>query len=486
MTGLTSPGSIKRLQSEVTNIVAANPSNCRANVSSSDGPIRHADGTITYVVEATGAYTKGLRSPMEAEHIPDEGAGERLQSPEPSEGEQWLQEMVVASGISLRLWRLYAQAWLVCLLFPILALMRLHLELLHLALALMGLLIFVTGYTWVMWSHPLRSVARLSLHLRQSLLLLAGLTALVLWLSVAYDSSFLWLFVGVSAIAGVTLPARSAFVAVIVLTLLTLFVSVGISGGIATSDWLHILPLVLLVRGLGLDMVGIVRLSSALREVHAARAELARVAVIEERLRLARDLHDLLGHTLSLIILKSELAGRVVETEPRRAAQEIREIEQVARQSLREVREAVAGYRQPRLGSELDGARQLLEAAGIACQIEYTSGELPAATDAVLAWTVREGVTNVIRHSRAHHCTIRVTCDAGSVRAEVINDGDGSRYQANTVREAASGLLGLTERVRAYGGDMEAGPLQTTDTGGFRLLVKLPMASQLTRGKEQR
>jgi two-component system sensor histidine kinase DesK len=149
---------------------------------------------------------------------------------------------------------------------------------------------------------------------------------------------------------------RSAFAAVIVLTLLTLFISVGISGGIAVSDWLHILPLVLLVRGLGLDMIGIVRLSSALREVHAARAELERMAVIEERLRLARDLHDLLGHTLSLIVLKSELAGRLVAQEPSRAAQEMHEVEQVARKTLREVREAVAGYRQPRLISELDGA----------------------------------------------------------------------------------------------------------------------------------
>src|SRR5215211_5432563 len=109
--------------------------------------------------------------------------------------------------------------------------------------------------------------------------MLAGLTALVLWLSVAYDRAFLWLFVGVSAIAGVVLPATGAFVAVMALTLLTAGASVVLSGAVAVPDWLHILPLVLLVRGLGLDMVGIARLSSALREVHAARAELARMAV---------------------------------------------------------------------------------------------------------------------------------------------------------------------------------------------------------------
>jgi two-component system sensor histidine kinase DesK len=393
--------------------------------------------------------------------------------------------MVVASGISLRLWRLYAQAWLICLLFPILALIQLRPPPAQLVVALAGLVLFVICYTWVMWAHPLRSVVWRPAHIRQYLLLLAGLTALVLWLSVAYDRAFLWLFVGVSAIAGVTLPLRSAFVAVVVLTLLTLFVSIGISGNIAVSDWLHILPLVLLVRGLGLDMIGIARLSSALREVHAARAELARMAVMEERLRMARDLHDLLGHTLSLIVLKSELAGRLVEQEPLRAAQEIHEVERVARQTLREVREAVAGYRQPQLTSELDAARQLLSAAGIECRIEHSAGALPPALDAVLAWTVREGVTNVIRHSRAHRCTIRVACAAAGVHAEVIDDGERRGSPHAPPHEAGSGLAGLTERVGAYGGQIEAGPLHDAGTGGFQLRVELPMPDRMSSGKEQ-
>jgi two-component system sensor histidine kinase DesK len=231
-------------------------------------------------------------------------------------------------------------------------------------------------------------------------------------------------------------------------------------------------------------MIGIARLSSALGEVHAARAELARIAVTEERLRLARDLHDLLGHTLSLIILKSELAGRLVEQEPSQAAQEIHEIEQVARQTLREVRVAVAGYHQPRLATELDGARQLLEAAGIACHIEQTAQALPPAADAVLAWTVREGVTNVIRHGRAHHCTIRVIGGTGNVRAEVTNNSDHAHTQANNLPGTGSGLAGLTERVRAYGGAIQAGPLHTAGTGGFRLMVDLPLPNQIDSGKE--
>jgi two-component system, NarL family, sensor histidine kinase DesK len=422
---------------------------------------------------------------MAAEQIPAEHNGVRAPATDPAGAAPGLDELVAASGISLRLWRLYAQAWLICLLFPILALLRLHLAPVDLLLVLGGLALFVASYSWVMWSHPLHSVRRPPAPVRRALLVLTGLTVLVLWFSVAYDSAFLWLLVGVSAIAGVMLPVRSAFVAVMALTLLTFFVGVGIGGGIAVSDWLLILPLVLLVRGLGLDMIGMTRLASALQEVHSARSELARLAVIEERLRLARDLHDLLGHTLSLITLKSELAGRLIETEPARAVQEIHEVERVARQTLREVREAVAGYRQPQLMNELDGARQLLEAAGIACQITHTAGALPPATDAVLAWTVREGVTNVVRHSRARHCTICVTCEAGTVHAEIIDDG-GQRTEANaTQHDIGSGLAGLTERVRAAGGQIEA-KLQPTASGtNFRLWVELPVPELLVSGKEQ-
>src|SRR5437773_3469673 len=323
---------------------------------------------------------------METERVPAPEARAQEWTTAHTGGADAPDAIIPSTGISLRLWRLYAYFWLVCLLFPILALVQTNPAPAQWFVALAGLLIFVTSYCWVMWPHPLSSVGRARAQSRMALLLVGILTALVLFLSLAYGSAFLWLFVGVSAIAGVTLPARSAFVVVMILTLLTLFTSVGVSGGIARTDWLHILPLVLLVRGLGLDIVGLARLAGALSELHTARRELARLAVIEERLRMARDLHDLLGHNLSLITLKSELARRLVETDPARAAEEIHAVEQVARKTLREVREAVAGYRQPTLQSELDGARQLLDAAGIACTIEHTAGTLPPATDALLAW----------------------------------------------------------------------------------------------------
>jgi two-component system sensor histidine kinase DesK len=382
--------------------------------------------------------------------------------------------MVVASGISLRLWRLYAQAWLICLLFPILSLIQQRPPVFPLLLAVAGLIIFVACYTAIMWSHPLRAEAQRRWSLGSALALLLGLVTLILVLSVAYGGAFLWLLVGVSAMAGVLLPARSAFTVVMVLTLLTLGSAVELAGGIGAADWLHIIPLVLLVRGLGLDMAGLTRLAGALREVHAARDELARMAVIEERLRMARDLHDLLGHTLAMITLKSELAARLVAENPARAAQEMREVEQAARQTLREVRVVVAGARQPTLQGELEGARQLLAAAGIAYTLEQTAEALPAPVDAVLAWTIREGVTNVIRHSRASWCRVRVMSADGRVSAEITNNAAQPPEPKRAFPSPSTGLAGLTDRVTAHGGRLTAEPLDD----GFRLRVELPIESR--------
>jgi two-component system sensor histidine kinase DesK len=240
---------------------------------------------------------------------------------------------------------------------------------------------------------------------------------------------------------------------------------------------------VLLVRGLGLDMAGMARLATALREVHSARGELARMAVTDERLRMARDLHDLLGHTLALITLKSELAARLAAQDSARAAQEMREVEHTARRTLREVRAAVAGYRQPTLAGELDGARQILQAAGIDLTLEQTAGALPAPLDSALAWTVREGVTNVIHHSRARRCRIHITAVDGIVSAEVTNDRAPAHQPAH--RSAGSGLAGLAERVAACGGRLEAGPAQIDGGAGFRLRVELPASSSAAAGQEQ-
>jgi two-component system, NarL family, sensor histidine kinase DesK len=179
-----------------------------------------------------------------------------------------------------------------------------------------------------------------------------------------------------------------------------------------------------------------------------------------------------------MIVLKSELAGPLVRDAPTRAAAEIAEIERAARDALREVRAAVAGYRQPSLRSELAAARELLSAAGIASDIEHSGGSVPPAVDGLLAWAVREGVTNVIRHSRARSCTIRVGRMDAEVKVEVSDDGRGADADG---RAGGSGLAGLAERAASQGGRVVAGP---RPGGGFRLVMEASLSG--TDGDRQR
>src|SRR5215472_9558754 len=227
------------------------------------------------------------------------------------------------------------------------------------------------------------------------------------------------------------------------------------------------------------------------------RADLARAAVAEERLRIARDLHDLLGHSLSLITLKAELAGKVISTDPHRAAAEITELEAVARQSLSDVRAAVAGYRQPDLAGELASARQLLDSAGIASRISGPDADgLSPEVDAALAWAVREGTTNVVRHSRATRVAISVSSGPSSAVAEISDNGppavdglgplkmpgaadgadtDGTALPARS-RSGGSGLAGLAERVNSLGGELVADHVAPH---GFRLRVVVPNGTRM-------
>jgi two-component system, NarL family, sensor histidine kinase DesK len=393
----------------------------------------------------------------------------------PLRGTAHSEEMIASSGVTFQLWRLYQHAWLVCLIFPLASVVREPISPWQVVLRGLALIGFATGYTWLMWPHPASQKTRARAHSGLSFLLFGALGILVLVFSLMYGPAWLWLFIGVSAIAGLLLPLRSAFAAVVLFTLFPLFLMLKIHGGFAGVDLWWLIALMLLVRGLGLDMIGVASMGSAIRELHRARRELARLAVIEERERLSRDLHDLLGQTLSMITLKSELARCLIKEEPERCAQELTEIERVSRKTLREVREAVAGYRQPNLSSELEGARQLLFAAGIDGEIESLQEGLPPAFDAALAWTVREGVTNVIRHSLARQCHIHVIKKNGIVVAEVLNDG-GQREQVESTARPGLGLAGLRERVSALGGQVEAGPLMlSSGNEHFRVRVELPI-----------
>ena len=340
------------------------------------------------------------------------------------------------------------------------------------AIALGGAALFACVFLWLMWTHePLQLAPAGPSEVLEYRATIGFLAVLVGVLSFALGPEWRVLFFyHVNVAAGIMLPKRDAYATTAGIATLTL--ALGFFSGLA---WL-VVPAV----ALGLWATSFVGQVAAVAELRDAREELARLAVAEERLRFARDLHDLLGHSLSLITLKSELAGRLLPAAPEKAAAEVHDIESVARRALREVREAVAGYRRPTLGEELDGAREMLEAAGITCRIENSVDVSSTETDAVLAWVVREGATNVIRHSRARRCEIRLTRDDEEAHAEITDDGRGHPPEPGKTADG-SGLSGLAERVGALGGGFEAGP---PPGGGFRLRVSLPLRETATQVRQ--
>ncbi|MBK3627708.1 sensor histidine kinase [Streptomyces sp. MBT49] len=245
----------------------------------------------------------------------------------------------------------------------------------------------------------------------------------------------------------------------------------------------------------------ILSLSEAVRELRAAREELARRAVEEERLRFSRDLHDLLGHTLSVIVVKSEAARRLAPRDMDAALSQVTDIEAVGRQALTEIREAVTGYRESSLAGELDRARSALTAAGVEASVSRSGPPPDPKTSALLGWVVREAVTNVVRHSGASRCGITVSGSPERVRLTVTDDGGSGSGEAgghNGCGEGGdagrvgdgdpgagacrapgdgTGLTGLRERLAAAGGTLTAGP---DPRGGFRVTAELPLELPLS------
>lgn len=268
-------------------------------------------------------------------------------------------------------------------------------------------------------------------------------------------------------VAGGTIRRTWVGVTTVLVTALTSGVAITVVGGDWSPSWA-----VGYVTVAGFFAVAIAWLLRTCDELDRARAETARLAVADERLRFARDLHDLLGHSLSVIALKSELAGRLASSDPEGAAAELRDIESVTRQALAEVRAAVTGYRaEAGLGAELERARLALTAAGVDARVQVPDDALPAPVDELFAWTVREATTNVVRHASARHCTIRVRSAADGDRMEVVDDGVGADGGAVAPCADGHGLGGLTERVTAASGRVEATDLPD---GGFRLVVQVP------------
>jgi two-component system sensor histidine kinase DesK len=216
----------------------------------------------------------------------------------------------------------------------------------------------------------------------------------------------------------------------------------------------------------GVIAIGVRLLILAYQEVEAARHGIAQLAVAEERLRFARDLHDLLGQTLATVVLKSELVARRLPPEVGpELRQELQEVVQVARRSLDEVREAVAGYRQASVDRELVNALMVLRAAGITTTVDNRAGPMSAEEEGVFSWALREALTNVVKHSRAKTCRITLTRAGGKVALEVADDGRG----AEGPLRLGNGLRGIQERAAAAGGRS----MVEADSHGFRTVVEL-------------
>lgn len=273
-------------------------------------------------------------------------------------------------------------------------------------------------------------------------------------------------FVYAGAFLGTLEPPRRAVTYLGVLGLL-------ISAQIAWLDlpWVLAVPAVgvtFLIGGTNIHLVENARKNADLRRAHD---EIERLAKVAERERIGRDLHDLLGHTLSVIVLKSELAAKLADRDPGRASREIREVEEISRQALREVRHAVRGFRADGgggLADEVANACRVLGAAGIEPEIAFDGDgtDVSPAVERAAALAVREAVTNVIRHADADRCRVRIEERPPWLVVEIRDDGRGGEIEEGT------GLRGMRERVEALGGTVT----RTTD-GGTRLRVRLPVSS---------
>jgi two-component system sensor histidine kinase DesK len=209
------------------------------------------------------------------------------------------------------------------------------------------------------------------------------------------------------------------------------------------------------------------------RKLRKANEEIEHLAKLAERERIARDLHDVLGHTLSVITLKSELAGKLIDRDPQRAGKEIREVEEISRQALSDVRDAIRGYCAKGLAAELANAKTTLETAGLTVQCDAsTTVKLPAVQESVLSLAVREAVTNVVRHAQARTCRLHLEQENGSCRLQIQDDGRGSS------NGDGNGLRGMRERVEMLGGT-----LQRNSEAGTTLTITLPLKEIAPKGE---
>ncbi len=375
----------------------------------------------------------------------------------------------------------FSAIWLVYLIAPIINLFSRH----HTALWIAGGLVIAVAFCTIyiallgMWDRWSAGNSRLMLAALGSLFLVAILASLVYG---ADWTTSLWIYV--SAATGFTLPMRRGVTARAVLGVAGLYSLLSwVSHVSMTSYVIVLLPVVLI----GWAMIGFRMQVQLMRQLRQARETVAQLAASEERLRLARDMHDLTGQSLSLITLKSDLAvkrlARLAPSAERDAVLgEIADIGRVSRQTLHDIREAVSGYRRPTLAVEIITARTSMEAAGITLDddpaLTVRSGTFDPDAEAALAWCLREAATNVIRHSGAKNCRIRLTDRGGEFSLEVSDDGRGLSREGRAAEDegaipTGSGLHGMSERLSAVGGRFSVGSTGR-DNCGFRLVATVP------------
>jgi two-component system sensor histidine kinase DesK len=327
----------------------------------------------------------------------------------------------------------------------------------------LGLLVFNSLYISVVF----RGFDKKKRESPVSYVLLAVMAVVTFGLAIGYGGAWLLFFPLLSLACGVILRNRQLLLSLLGLAAVAGLVAVW-RGENASDPW---------TIGYGTFISGavtaaILTLSETVMELRATRQELARTAVEKERLRFSRDLHDLLGHTLSVIVVKSEAARRLAPRDMDAALAQVADIESVGRQALTEIREAVTGYREGSLATELDRARSALTAAGIDSVVRRSGPPLTPQAEALLGWVVRETVTNVVRHSAATTCSFLVDGTAERVRLTVTDNGRGPGGPPPAPGIGGTGLQGLSERLAAAGGSLTAGP---GPGGGFVVGAELPV-----------
>ena len=323
----------------------------------------------------------------------------------------------------------------------------------------------ITGATLLVWLATLAAtVLFLALYFRaawvrgRQLALIIGAITLLSVVMLPINVGAPVFIVYATALASGFDSRRRAFATIALI--MCVFVPGALLAHVTPWAWTWALVVAPLVGVVNLHWVGVLKTHARLR---AARDEIAQLAKLAERERIARDLHDLLGHTLTLIVVKAELANKLSERDPARARVEIAELERISRDALSEVRRAVGGYRAGNLQQELASARNALVSAGVETEIAAEEIKLSPGHEVVLSMVLREAVTNVIRHASARSCRVAVRSVGDLVEVEITDDGRGGKAPEG------HGLQGMRERIEALGGT-----LTRHADRGTRLVVVLP------------